>query len=217
MRATTAVLMILASMAGLFSQAGAAPPKRVKFKGQVAAVSPGKILITDEQAKVRTFNILPDKEVSIAVKGQVTLADLKPGMLARVEGTLQMNALEREVAKITVYSLSDGYVAGILQDSADQPAVVTGIVKLLKDDTLTLQAGKKRITAKLAKDVAVVVDSKDYTLAPTGSLIDADGYETKNGSVNARKIVITIGEVERKETKPQEAKTAKAERKKAKK
>ena len=63
------------------------------------------------------------------------------------------------------------------------------------------------------------MDSKDYSVAPTGSLIEAEGYETKDGSVNAKKIAITIGKVEKKETKPadtksQEAKTAKTEAKK---
>ena len=214
MRAMMAVLPVLLSLSYLLPQAVAAPPKRVKLKGQVAAISPGKILLTDEQANIRTFNILSNREVSITVQGKLAPADLKPGTLVRVEGALKSNALEGEVAKITVYSPSDGYVVGIVQDSADQPAVVTGTVKLLKDDTLTLMAGKKRITAKLAKDVAVNVDSKDYSLAPTGSLIEADGYETKDGSVNAKKVVITLGKFEKKETKPQEVKTAKTEKKK---
>lgn len=214
MRAMKSVLLILTSLFCLLPQAAAAPPRRVKLKGQIAVVSLGKILVTDEQAKIRTFNILSDREVGIKVQGKMALADLKPGMLARVEGSLKMNAIEGEVVKVTVYSNNDGYVAGIAQDAPDQPSIVTGTVKVLKDDVLTLMAGKKRITAKLAKDVAISIDSKDYTLAPTGSQIEADGYETKDGSVNAKKVVITIGKVDKKETKPQEAKTAKAEKKK---
>ena len=91
---------------------------------------------------------------------------------------------------------------------------ITGMLKLLKDGNLTLLAGKKKITAKLAQEVAVNVDSKDYSLAPTGSLIEADGYETKDGSVNAKKIVITLGKVEKPTGPPQEVKTTKTERKK---
>lgn len=213
MRTNLALLLILSCFVSL-PGAFAAPPRRVKLKGQVAAVSPGKIMVTDDQAKIRTFNILPTKEVGITVQGKLALTDLKPGALIRVEGALKGNALEGEVSKITVYSASDGYTAGIVQDSPDQPAVITGTVKLIKDDALTLLAGKKKITAKLAQEVAVNVDSKDYSLAPTGSTIEADGYETKDGSVNAKKIVITLGKVERKDAKPQEAKTAKAEKKK---
>jgi hypothetical protein len=48
-------------------------------------------------------------------------------------------------------------------------------------------------------------------------LIEAEGYETKDGSVNAKKVVITVGKIEKKEAKPaetksQEAKTAKTEK-----
>jgi len=50
---------------------------------------------------------------------------------------------------------------------------VTATIKLVKDGTLTLLAGKKRITAKLAKELEISVDSKDYSVAPTGSLIES--------------------------------------------
>ncbi len=216
MRATTPLLMVLACLACLHSQANADFPKKVKTKGKITAIAPGKIMLKDATNNVRTFNVLPDREVGITVQGKLTLADLKPGMLVRVEGPLKMNTLDGEVAKITVYSANDGYDAGILQEAKDAPATVTGNIKLVKDGTLTLLAGKKRITAKLAKELEISVDSKDYSVAPTGSLIEAEGYETKDGSVNAKKVVITVGKVEKKETKPaetksQEAKTAKTE------
>lgn len=216
MRPTFPLLFLLASLAHFLPPASAAP-KRVKTKGQIATVIPGKILFTDDEAKMRTFNILPDREVGITVKGTISLADLKPGMLVRIEGPLKANAVEGEVAKVTVFSPNDGYVTGIVQDAADQQSVVTGTVKILKDNTLTLLVGKKRITAKLAQDVAVSIDSKDYTLAPTGSLIEADGYETKDGSVNAKRIVITVGKDVNKEPKSADTKTAKTEKKEKKK
>ena len=212
MRATTVALVILANLALLLPRANADFPKKVKTKGKIAVIAPGKIILKDATNNLRTFNVLPDREIGITVQGKLTLADLKPGMLVRVEGPLKMNAFEEEVSKITVYSPNDGYEAGIVQESKDKPAIVTATVKLVKDGTLTLLAGKKRITAKLAKELAVEVDSKDYSLAPIGSLIEAEGYETKDGSVNAKQIAITIGKVEKKETKPQEAKTAKSEK-----
>lgn len=205
MRAKTAVLTVLASLMFLLF-ADAAPPRRVKLKGSVASVSPGKIMLLDEESKLRTFNIRADQN-TVAVRGKLAVSELKPGMLVRITGPLKGNALEGETAAITVYSAADGYEVGIVQDSQDQPTVVTGVVKLLKDDALTILAGKKRITAKLAGTVVISVDSKDYSLAPTGSLIEADGYETKDGSVNAKKVVITIGE--KGQNKPQEVKAAK--------
>jgi len=211
MRATTVALLILASLFLLLSRANADFPKKVKSKGKIAAVAPGKIMLTDSTSNLRTFNVMPDREVGITVQGKLALADLKPGMLVRVEGALKMNALVDEISKITVYSPNDGYEVGITQESKDGPAIVTAAVKLVKDGNLTLLAGKKRITAKLAKELAIDVDSKDYSLAPTGSLIEAEGYETKNGSVNAKKITITVGKPEKKEAS--ETKTAKAEEK----
>jgi hypothetical protein len=219
MRATTPLLTVLACLVCLHSQANADFPKKVKTKGKITAIASGKIMVKDATNSVRTFNVLPDREVGITVQGKLTLADLKPGMLVRVEGPLKMNTLDGEVAKITVYSANDGYEAGILQEAKDAPATVTANIKLVKDGTLTLLAGKKRITAKLAKELEISVDSKDYSVAPTGSLIEAEGYETKDGSVNAKTIAITIGKVEKKETKTaetksQEAKTTKTDAKK---
>ncbi len=215
MRAIAAVgLTFVVALLLVSAIADAAPPKRVKAKGRISTVAPGKILFLDEANKLQRFNILSDREVGITVQGKLELADLKPGMLARVEGSLKATSLEGEVAKVTVFSVNDGYQQGIIQDSKDQPAVITGTVKLLKDDVLTLTVGKKRLTAKLAKDAVVEVDSKDYSLAPTGALIEADGYETKDGSVNAKKIVITVGKVEKKAEKLQDSKTAKTAKKK---
>lgn len=206
MRATAVALMILANLALLLPRANADFPKKVKAKGKITAIAPGKIMLQDATKHLLTFNVLPDREVGITVQGKLTLADLKPGMLVRVEGPLKMNALQDEVSQITVYSPNDGYEAGIAQESKDGPATVTATVKLVKDGTLTLLAGKKRLTAKLAKELAIEVDSKDYSLAPIGSPIEAEGYETKNGSVNAKKVVITVGKVEKQQTKPQESK-----------
>ena len=214
MRALFLSLLILSSSSFLLSEIHADFPKKVKTRGKIAAIAPGKVMLKDATNNLRTFNILADREVGVTVQGRLTLADLKPGMLVRVEGTLKMNTLEGEVGKITVYSLNDGYEAGIEQESKDEPAIVTANIKLVKDGTLTLLAGKKRITAKLAKELAIEVDSKDYTMAPTGSLIEAEGYETKDGSVNAKKVVITVGKPEKNTGQPQEGKTAKQEKKK---
>jgi hypothetical protein len=213
MRASTTMLMIVAGLAYLLSPANADFPKKVKSRGKITTIAPGKIMLKDATSNLKTFNVLPNREIAITVQGKLALTDLKPGMLVRVEGPLKMNTLEEEVGKITVYSPHDGYEVGIAQESKDEPAIVTATVKLVKDGTLTLLAGKKRITAKLAKELTIEVDSKDYSLAPTGSLIEAEGYETKDGSVNAKKIVITVGKVEKPGTKPQEAKTAKTEKK----
>ena len=147
MRAMTAVLIVLANLVCFHSQASADFPKKVKSKGKITAINENKIMVKDATNNVRTFNVLPDREVGITVQGKLTLADLKPGMLVRVEGALKMNTLEGEVAKITVYSVNDDYEPGILQESKDEPAIVTANIKLVKDGTLTLLAGKKRITA----------------------------------------------------------------------
>lgn len=205
MRAITVALLMLVNLALLLPRANADFPKKVKSKGKITAIAPGKIMLQDATKHLLTFNVLPDREVGITVQGKLTLADLKPGMLVRVEGPLKMNALQEEVSKITVYSPNDGYEAGIAQETKDGPAVVTATLKLVKDGTLTLLAGKKRITAKLAKELAIEVDSKDYSLAPIGSPIEAEGYETKNGSVNAKKVVITVGKVQKQQIKPQDS------------
>lgn len=211
MRTLTFVFpLIAASICSLWPAEGFAQ-KRLKTKGEISAVAPGKILLTDAAGKVVTLNIRADQNV-VAVQGKLALSDLKPGTFVRIEGTLKGNVVEGELSQIKVLSAADGYEAGIIQDAEEQPAVVTGVIKLLKDDTLTLQAGKKRVTAKLVQEPSVIIESKDYSLVPSGALIEADGYETKNGSVNAKKVVITVGKIEKEQSKP--AKTKKSAKKK---
>ena len=212
MRTLTFVFALVAAAICYFGPAEGHAQGRVKTKGEISAVAPGKILLTDATGKIVTLNIRADQNV-VAVQGKLALADLKPGTFVRIEGTLKANAVEGEVSQIKVFSAADGYEAGIVQDAKDQPAVVTGVVKLLKDNVLTLQAGKKRVTAKLAQEVSVIIESKDYSLVPTGALVEADGYETKNGSVNAKKVVITVGKIEKQQSKPVESKTKQAAKK----
>lgn len=196
--ATFSVLGLLA-----LPQAGWTQTRRVKPTGIVVSVAPGEVLMADTDGNARKLNIPKDLNV-VAVQGMIAISDLKPGMLIRVSGTLKGTTLEGEIAQATVYSPTDGYAAEIVQPAKDQPTMVTGILQKEKEGTLSIQVGRKRIAAKLAKDAVISVDSKDYNLAPVGARIEADGYTTKNGSINAKKVVITLGPKGVKEQPPDE-------------
>ena len=77
MRPITLSLLVLAIFACFLPLANADFPKKVKSKGKITAIAPGKIMLKDGTNNVRTFNVLPDREVGVSVQGKLTLADLK--------------------------------------------------------------------------------------------------------------------------------------------
>jgi hypothetical protein len=115
-------------------------------------------------------------------------------MLVRCTGTLKGNTVEGEVAELKVFGKADGYQFGILQDAPDQPATVTGQLSKITDNAATIAAGRKNITLRLAEDLQVVVDTKDYSILQGGEEVAFDGQVAADGkTVGCRKIVVTIG------------------------
>jgi hypothetical protein len=168
---------------------------RVSKTGQVVAVSPG-IITAKADGAFYNLKVNKDKNI-IAVTGNLDRSQLKRGMLVRCTGTLKGNTVEGEVAEIKVFGKADGYQFGILQDSPDQPATVTGQLSKISKDAATIAAGRKNITLRLAEDMQVVVDTKDYSILQGGEEIAFDGQVAADGkTVGCRKIVVTIGKTD---------------------
>jgi hypothetical protein len=167
-------------------------PERVSLRGQVVNAGPGQFT-AKAGGKVYTLKFSKERNI-VAVTGNLELSQLQRGMLVRVEGTLKGNAIDGEVNQVKVYGAADGYQSGVLQDAPDQPATVSGQLAKIKDNFLTIAAGRKSVNVKLAEDAKVVVDTKDYSFLRGGETIDFDGTATGNGFVvNCKKIVVTVG------------------------
>ena len=167
-------------------------PVRLKKTGKVVAVTPGAISVSAE-GKNYTLKFKPEQSV-VSVTGKLKPADLQIGTIVRLTAMLKGSTVEGEVTELKVYTTADGYQLGVLKDAADQPATVTGTIQKVKDNLLTIGAGRLKITATLAENATILLETKDYSIVKGGETIEFDGRSTDGTNVNALKIVITKGE-----------------------
>lgn len=165
---------------------------RVSLRGTVVSASPG-LFTAKADGKVYKLKFNTERNI-VAVVGNLDRSQLQRGMLVRVVGPLKGTNIEGEVSEVKVYGAADGYQAGVLQDAPDQPATVSGQLAKIKDDNLTIAAGRKNVNVKLADEAKVVVDTKDYTILRGGEAIHFDGTVAGDGfTVTCRKITVTVG------------------------
>lgn len=193
MRRIAIGLFIGISAGLLLSSTAGAQAERVSTKGKVVTVNPNSITMSEAGGKIYTITFPKGANV-IQVVGNLPLAKLQPGTIVRFSGKLKgPAALDGEISKLTVFSPLDGYQQGILQDNPAEDAVITGKLTKITKNALTVSAGRKRISAKLAAEAEIVVDSKDFSIVKAGDTIEADGTVAADGSVTARRAVVTLG------------------------
>lgn len=184
--------LVLALLGCVAVPAAAQAPVRLKKSGKVIAVTPGAISASAD-GKSYTLKFKPEQSV-VTVTGKLKLADLQVGTIVRLTAMLKGQAVEGEVTVLKVYTTADGYQSGILKDAADQPATITGAIQKVQDNRLTIGAGRQKITATLAENATILLETKDYSIVKGGEPIEFDGRTTDGTNVNALKIVITKGE-----------------------
>jgi hypothetical protein len=178
-------------LAAGWAEEAAAQPRRVKAKGKVVSVVGNLITILDEGKNRHTAR--PKAETpQIEIGGPLPLADIKPGMLVRLTGSVKSNELTQEVSELVIHSPADGYQLGIAQELPDQPATIVGQFVRIKDGKLTISVGRRRINAKLAKEVTATVESRDLRFVRPGDAIEIDSYTTNSGVLSARIIQVTL-------------------------
>lgn len=181
---------------------------RVSLRGTVVSATPG-LFTAKAEGKVYKLKFNTERNI-VAVTGNLERSQLQRGMLVRVVGPLKGTSVEGEVAEVKVYGAADGYLAGVLQDAPDQPATISGQLAKIKDNHLTIAAGRKNVNVKLADDAQVVVDTKDYTILRGGEAIHFDGTVAGDGfTVTCRKITVTVGQQPEADDKPPGKKKAK--------
>ncbi len=174
-----------------WTEEASAQPRRVKTKGQVVSVA-GNLITMVDSGKNR-HQVKPKAESPlIEVSGPWNAADIAAGMIVRLTGTLKANEVEDEVSELVLHSPADGYQLGIAQDAADQPATILGQFVRIKDGKLTIAIGKRRINARLAKEAAITVESKDLRFVKAGDAIEIDAYTTNSGILSGRTIKVTL-------------------------
>jgi hypothetical protein len=178
---------------GQLAQGQEKKPIRLNQDGTLVGVAPNLITVSSE-GNVYQLKFKAEQNV-VAVTGKLTAEQLQPGMIVRFTGILKGSTIDGEVGEVKVYTAGDGYQLGLLQDAPDQPATITGALQSVKNGTLSVGAGRKKITAKLAAGAAIVIETKDYRIAQRGNAVHFEGtLADDKTSVSARKIEITAGD-----------------------
>lgn len=188
-----AAFAVLTSVSlGQLARAQEKKPIRLNQDGTLVGVAPNVITVSSE-GKVYQLKFKAEQNI-VAVTGKLTSEQLQPGMIVRFTGILKGSTIDGEVGEVKVYTAGDGYQLGLLQDAPDQPATITGALQSVKNGTLSVGAGRKKITAKLAAGAAIVIETKDYRIAQRGNAVHFEGtLADDKTSVSARKIEITVG------------------------
>jgi hypothetical protein len=160
--------------------------------GTLVSAAANAITISSE-GKIVTLKFKPEQNV-VTVTGKLTPDQLKAGMIVRFTGTLKGAAIDGEVGDVKIYTAADGYQLGVLQDAPDQPATITGTLQGVKNGTLTVSAGRKKVTGKLAAGAAINLETRDFSLAQRGNAVTFEGRASPNdpSTISARKITIAL-------------------------
>jgi hypothetical protein len=163
-------------------------------RGGTLVTTAANLITISSEGKVIVLKFKATQNV-VTVTGKLTPEQLQPGMIVRFTGTLKGSKIDGEISDVKVYTAADGYQLAILQDAPDQPATVTGTLQSFKNGTLTVNAGRKKITGKLAEGAPVALETRDYSLAQRGNAVTFEGRAAPNDptTINAKKIVITLG------------------------
>ena len=163
-------------------------------RGGTLVTTAANLITISSEGKVIVLKFKADQNV-VTVTGKLMPEQLQAGMIVRFTGTLKGSRIDGEVSEVKVYTTADGYQSGILQDSPDQPATVTGTLQSFKNATLTVNAGRKKITGKLAEGAAIALETRDYSLAQRGNAVTFEGRAAPNDptTIHAKKIIITLG------------------------
>ncbi len=204
-RLAIAVALCAVALAGL----PALGQGRASRGGTLVAATPGLVTVSSE-GKIVRLKFKAEQNV-VSLTGKLTPDQLQAGMIVRFTGTLKGSTIDGEISEVKIYTAADGYQLGVLQEAPDQPATVTATLQSFKNGTLTASAGRKKITGKLAEGAVIVIETKDLSLAQRGNAVNYEGRAAPNdpSTINAKKIIITIGNAAAGESEENAGKKAK--------
>lgn len=188
---------------------------QVRPRGGTLVSAAANLITISSEGKIVRLKFNAERNI-VTVTGKLTPDQLQAGMIVRFTGALKGATFDGEISDVKVYTAADGYQLGILQDAPDQPTTITATLQSFKNGTLTVNAGRKKITGKLAEGAAIVIETKDFSLAQRGNAVSYEGRAAPNDptTINARKIIITVGNTATGESEEKEPAETKAKKKK---
>jgi hypothetical protein len=190
----------------------------VEISGTLDAVGSGGMVVDFNGAKIP---VAPDKNCKVEVTGSADTSFLKPGMTVRLTAEFDKNGkstapvTELEVVSSQAAAMAnqqdmmtqqspaasktaeakkgDSKKGGLAASVGTGPATVFGIIKDAKNNAITLAAvGGSSVTADIAPNAAVKVNTNDAHYAQRGDKIDVHGYSMQPPKVIADDVKITI-------------------------
>ena len=189
--------------AGAYAQPpqGNAASKLERIGGVVEGAGPGVLQVLN--AHGTRWMVMPAPTGRISVRGDTTRDMLQKGQSVACEVTLDEAGKPTGPVKAVVFT--GGGPAGVAMPGAGEgegaaapaakpaprgkrPAgtyVVSGPIKLVKGDVITVLAGKQRFEIEVAPDATFTVDTPNVGLAAKGDRVEMEGLYLQAGQLQA--------------------------------
>ena len=203
-----AAVFLLSLLVGSTGAQQPQPPKTLDESGTVKDVSDGKIQF--ETAKNEMWLIQLSGETKLRVEGTAELSYLRGGLAVRFTGEFdKKGALSEDIKEIEIFTPQGKNGLGLFSDAnSDKPVrnapagsyEIRGKVTAFKDNEITVSAGTKKISGKVADDVAIKVsveDTKDIRIGDAAKVkatyIDPQKpYQGRPGSALGNEVEVTL-------------------------
>jgi hypothetical protein len=187
-----------------------AEPKSWEGEGTVEAVQGGAVKLTSSRQELWIAKTVPGQS-KVLVEGTAEPDFLRPGLSVKLSGTIdKKGTLDGEIAALEIFSPHGKGDIGLFLSGEDKPARnpgpgtydIRGKVASFKEGLLTVTAGGKRITGKLADAAEIKVNLDQLSFAQQGDAIRvklwfAEGagpnpQQQRPGDAVAEEITITL-------------------------
>jgi hypothetical protein len=172
-------------------------------KGTVDAVAPGMIRLRLKGGEFWT--VVPAPDATVTVVGTAAREMLQPGQF--VACSLTLDAFGKVAAPVTQILFPGGGMPGVVAGGLGIPEagakrmpgrrpagtyLVSGPIKLVTDDVVTVQAGRDRFEFPVPAETELVVRTTNFGIASSGDQVEVEGLYINKGELQASSLAITL-------------------------
>jgi len=191
--------------------------KAVRAKGALKAVAGGAIQVVNEDGEQWVVKVDPRSKYNV-FQGSADVRFLRPGMLVEFRNTFDKKGkAQSEVRALKVFSLREDTRLGVIPvpsgtagglfsssvedenkkkktaKSAARPFIVSGPIRAIKDNKMTVAVGGALVHVELADKVQIAFNFADFRYARQGDTVEVFGWANPEQSdlVIASRLTIT--------------------------
>jgi hypothetical protein len=172
-------------------------------KGTVDAVAPGMLRLRLKGGEF--WNVVPAPNASVSVVGTAAREMLQPGQF--VSCSLALDEFGKVSAPVPQIIFPGGGMPGVVAGglgiaepgakrvAGKRPAgtyLVSGPIKLVEDDIVTVQAGRDRFEIPVPAETELLVKTTNFSLASAGDQVEVEGLYVRKGELQATTLAITL-------------------------